>query len=220
MEPTSLPGPCRTLPTRASAPTMPIAALPPLAPAGKVPSWPIPSAARPSSASATSDYTIYRLDAVAKDAPRRGPAAVLAQDPAGKPAPHRGRPGRPRRGHRGAGQLGPEGRARQGDRLHAGPRAAAGLHRRARPSSIWPPCATPCSSMGGDPTKINPLLPAELVIDHSVQVDDFGSGLRLPHQRRPGVRSATASATPSCAGARRRSATSRSCRRTPASSTR
>jgi aconitate hydratase len=31
--------------------------------------------------------------------------------------------------------------------------------------------------MGGDPTKINPLLPAELVIDHSVQVDDFGSGL-------------------------------------------
>jgi aconitate hydratase len=31
--------------------------------------------------------------------------------------------------------------------------------------------------MGGDPRKINPLLPAELVIDHSVQVDDFGSGL-------------------------------------------
>jgi aconitate hydratase len=31
--------------------------------------------------------------------------------------------------------------------------------------------------LGGDPKKINPLLPAELVIDHSVQVDDFGSGL-------------------------------------------
>jgi aconitase A len=31
--------------------------------------------------------------------------------------------------------------------------------------------------MGGDARKINPLLPAELVIDHSVQVDDFGSGL-------------------------------------------
>ncbi len=29
--------------------------------------------------------------------------------------------------------------------------------------------------LGGDPTKINPLLPAELVIDHSVQVDQFGS---------------------------------------------
>src|SRR2546428_2510805 len=31
--------------------------------------------------------------------------------------------------------------------------------------------------MGGDPKKINPLLPAELVIDHSVQVDAFGSTL-------------------------------------------
>jgi aconitase A len=31
--------------------------------------------------------------------------------------------------------------------------------------------------MGGDPKRINPLLPAELVIDHSVQVDDFGSAL-------------------------------------------
>ena len=31
--------------------------------------------------------------------------------------------------------------------------------------------------MGGDPAKINPLVPAELVIDHSVQVDVFGSSL-------------------------------------------
>src|SRR6201986_710585 len=31
--------------------------------------------------------------------------------------------------------------------------------------------------MGGDPNKINPLAPAELVIDHSVQVDVFGSRL-------------------------------------------
>ena len=29
--------------------------------------------------------------------------------------------------------------------------------------------------MGGDPRKINPLQPVELVIDHSVQVDFFGS---------------------------------------------
>jgi aconitate hydratase len=29
--------------------------------------------------------------------------------------------------------------------------------------------------LGGDPQKINPLQPAELVIDHSVQVDEFGS---------------------------------------------
>ena len=29
--------------------------------------------------------------------------------------------------------------------------------------------------LGGDPTQINPLQPVELVIDHSVQVDDFGT---------------------------------------------
>jgi aconitate hydratase len=33
------------------------------------------------------------------------------------------------------------------------------------------------SEMGGDPRKINPLVPAELVIDHSVQVDVFGSNV-------------------------------------------
>jgi aconitate hydratase len=33
--------------------------------------------------------------------------------------------------------------------------------------------------LGGDPTRINPLLPAELVIDHSVQVDEFGSSAAL-----------------------------------------
>ena len=32
--------------------------------------------------------------------------------------------------------------------------------------------------LGGDPTKINPLVPVDLVIDHSVQVDAY---------RRPGA---------------------------------
>src|SRR4051794_13234961 len=31
------------------------------------------------------------------------------------------------------------------------------------------------ADMGGDPAKINPLVPAELVIDHSVQVDVYGT---------------------------------------------
>src|SRR3712207_3878818 len=31
------------------------------------------------------------------------------------------------------------------------------------------------ADLGGDPAKINPLVPAELVIDHSVQVDVFGT---------------------------------------------
>ena len=30
-------------------------------------------------------------------------------------------------------------------------------------------------ALGGDPERINPLQPAELVIDHSVQVDEFGT---------------------------------------------
>jgi len=37
------------------------------------------------------------------------------------------------------------------------------------------------AEMGGDPARINPLVPAELVIDHSVQVDAFGT--RLAFQR-------------------------------------
>ncbi|WP_309130024.1 aconitate hydratase AcnA [Brevibacterium sp.] len=31
------------------------------------------------------------------------------------------------------------------------------------------------AELGGDPNKVNPLAPAELVIDHSVQIDSFGS---------------------------------------------
>ena len=34
---------------------------------------------------------------------------------------------------------------------------------------------------GGDPQRINPLVPVDLVIDHSVQVDDFGNPLALAH---------------------------------------
>ncbi len=44
------------------------------------------------------------------------------------------------------------------------------------------------SAMGGDPEKINPLVPAELVIDHSVQVDAFGTAAAFQTQRRAGVR--------------------------------
>src|SRR5262245_29774990 len=33
--------------------------------------------------------------------------------------------------------------------------------------------------LGGDPKKINPLQPVELVIDHSVQLDNFGTSLAL-----------------------------------------
>ena len=44
------------------------------------------------------------------------------------------------------------------------------------------------ADLGGDPSKINPLVPAELVIDHSVQVDVFGTRDCVPRQRRARVR--------------------------------
>jgi len=65
-------------------------------------------------------------------------------------------------------------------------------------------------TMGGDPTRVNPLLPAELVIDHSVIVDEFGTSSS----------SATASAMPCSAGPRKPSPVSKSFRRTRALSTR
>ena len=42
--------------------------------------------------------------------------------------------------------------------------------------------------LGGDPARINPLLPSELVIDHSVQVDVFALEVRLRAQRRARAR--------------------------------
>src|ERR1019366_964852 len=35
--------------------------------------------------------------------------------------------------------------------------------------------------LGGDPQRVNPLAPAELVIDHSVQVDEYGAADSLQH---------------------------------------
>nr|MBA2579713.1 aconitate hydratase [Thermoleophilaceae bacterium] len=37
------------------------------------------------------------------------------------------------------------------------------------------------ADMGGDPSRINPLQPAELVIDHSIQVDEFATKLAFRH---------------------------------------
>src|SRR5690606_23563926 len=37
------------------------------------------------------------------------------------------------------------------------------------------------AALGGDPEKINPLVPVDLVIDHSVIVDDFGTPMAFAH---------------------------------------
>ena len=107
--------------------------------------------------------------------------------------------------------------AEHGDRVHAGARADAGLHRcagRGRPRGDARRDGTSSAAIR---KKINPLAPAELVIDHSVQVDEFGTRRRLR------------ASTPSIEFERNReryaflrwgqtpSTTSGSCRRTPAS---
>ena len=119
---------------------------------------------------------------------RHRPAAVLAEDPAREPAAQRGRRVDPRAGHRGARAAGTRRRSRA-RRSRSRRRAWSCRTSPACPrSSTSPRCATRCAEMGGDPNKINPLVPAELVIDHSVQVDVFGSPRRVRAQRRARVR--------------------------------
>ena len=106
---------------------------------------------------------------------RRRAAAVLAEDPAREPAAQRGRR---RRAHARTSRRWRAGTTRpspQGDRVHARARGDAGLHRRARRGRPRRACATRWPTSAATPTKINPLVPAELVIDHSVQVDVFGT---------------------------------------------
>ena len=76
------------------------------------------------------------------------------------------------------------------------------------------------ADLGGDPEQINPLIPAELVIDHSVQVDVFGTRERLRAQRRARVRAQPRALRLPALGPEGASATSRSCRPAPGSSTR
>ena len=150
---------------------------------------------------------------------RRAAPAVLAADPPGESAAHRGRRHRHRRGHRGAGALAP------GSRL-------------AREIAFTParvllqdftgvPAVVDLAAMrdamadlGGDPGRINPLQPVELVVDHSVQVDAFGTPQAFADQRGARLPAQPASATSSSAGASGRSRTSGWFRPTPASSTR
>ena len=61
--------------------------------------------------------------------------------------------------------------------VRAGARAAAGLHRRAGVVDLAA-MRDGIARLGGDPNRVNPLQPVELVIDHSVQVDYFGRPTR------------------------------------------
>ena len=106
------------------------------------------------------------------------------------------------------------------DRVHAGARADAGLHRRARGRRPRRDARRDARRWAATRRKINPLV-AGRAGDRPL-----GAGRRVRHRATrsratpSSSSSATASATRSCAGARARSTTSRSCRPTPGSSTR
>ena len=87
-----------------------------------------------------------------------------------------------------------QGRAERGDRVHARARGDAGLHRRPGDRRPRGDARRDARAWAATPNKINPLVPAELVIDHSVQVDEFGTTAR-------------SSATPSSSSSATRSAT-------------
>ena len=76
------------------------------------------------------------------------------------------------------------------------------------------------AALGGDPKRINPLQPVDLVIDHSVQVDEFGTPAPSRTTRELEFERNQRALRISALGADGVPAISASCRRTPASCTR
>ena len=131
-----------------------------------------------------SSYEIYRLDAV----PGHRETSLQPQGAGREPAAHRGRRQHHQGTHRGASRTGI-------------PRPIPSIEIQFTPARVimqdftGVPCIVDLATMreavgdlGGDIEKVNPLAPAELVIDHSVIVDVFGNAGRLRAQRRHRVR--------------------------------
>ncbi len=87
------------------------------------------------------------------------------------------------RRHRGGARLGRQGHALLRNRFHARARHHAGLHRRALRGGPRRHARSRAEARRRSRSSINPLNPAELVIDHSVQVDDYGQRQLARHQQ-------------------------------------
>ena len=74
--------------------------------------------------------------------------------------------------------------------------------------------------LGSNPQKVNPLVPVDLVIDHSVQIDVFARADALQQERRHRVRAQRRALSFPALGPGARSTISAWCRRAPASATR
>ena len=125
-----------------------------------------------------------------------------------------------RAGREDARQLERQGARAGGDPLRRRAHRPAGFHRRAAAGRSRRHALAPSRGSGSDPKMIEPLVPVDLVVDHSVQVDFFGSRRCAAAATSSSNSSATASATSSSSGASRRSRPSASCRPASASCTR
>jgi len=130
-------------------------------------------------------YEIFRLDAlqVAYDLARlRFSLKILLEN-----LLRRGRRSDPRQGHRGAREV--EWNGEPSEEIAFTPARVVMQDFTGIPAVVdLAAMRDAISEMGGDPSKINPLVPAELVIDHSVQVDVFGTAQGVRTQRRARVR--------------------------------
>ena len=123
--------------------------------------------------------------------------------------------------HRGAGRRGIRKAAPDSEiAFMPAPRAAAGLHRRARRRRPGRHARRHEARWAATRRKINPLQPVELVIDHSVQVDEFGTPQALSLQRQHRVRAQPRALRLPALGPEGVRELRASCRPTPASSTR
>ena len=119
-------------------------------------------------------YAYYSLAKAARGARRRLAPALLDEGAAREPAALRGRRDRHARRPPGDGRLAEGAADRPRDPVSPGARADAGFHRRSRVVDLAA-MRDAMAQLGGDPQKINPLVPVHLVIDHSVMVDEFGT---------------------------------------------
>ena len=116
----------------------------------------------------------YRLAALG-DRIDLGPGPRHPQDPARERPPPRRRRHRPAEDVETLAVLAARGRRRGRDPVHARRGSSSRTSPASPRSSTWPRCATRWPTSAAIPARVNPLVPADLVIDHSVQVDAFGT---------------------------------------------
>ena len=177
-------GPARpvpgTAPVRRPAADEQNGTMAPDSPTARPPPLPTPSAPAAELAVGDRTFEIFRLAALADhfDVAR---LALFDQGPAREPAAPRGRHHRHagrHRGHRPVGANDPSATASGEPTTPRSPSPPSGCSCRTSPacraSSTWPPCATRSRELGGDPSRVDPLVPVDLVIDHSVIVEVSG----------------------------------------------